>query len=289
MIMESGSTGNKKILENPIVGSLVVPIAIVLVGALIIFGVTKMISADRSYKDLVRELHSKTFGNRWVAAYELSKLISSSQIPEEDIPWLVENLNELYRNAQDARTRDFIVVAMGALETELTLPVLGHAINDADPNVRFHAVIGLSKSELGVRTNQTVLLNLLNQEDEAVKQASIFALAMHQIVAAEEPLVELHKSSPVAIRYAAATGLIAYRNGAARETLEEILSLSSRPAPDAAFDESKVVGLKLNVLKALSRYQWNVLNELIERLLPSEESLTVVGQMRETLNQLKKR
>ena len=37
----------KKILENPFVGSLVVPIAIVLVGALIIFGVTKMLSSER--------------------------------------------------------------------------------------------------------------------------------------------------------------------------------------------------------------------------------------------------
>src|SRR5690606_8381485 len=120
--MESNSTNNKKLLENPLVGSLVVPIAIVLVGALIIFGVTKMLSADRSYKDLVREMHSKTFGNRWIAAYELSKLISSSNIPTEDIPWLVGNLSELYHSAQDNRTRDFIVVALGALDSELILP-----------------------------------------------------------------------------------------------------------------------------------------------------------------------
>lgn len=287
--MESGSSGNKKLLENPFVGSLVVPIAIVLVGALIIFGVTKMLSADRSYKDLVRELHSKTFGNRWVAAYELSKLISSSQIPEEDVPWLIANLTELYRGAQDSRTRDFIVVAMGALKSDLAMPVLAHALNDQDPNVRFHAVVALSESKLGVETHQKELINLLSQEDAAVVQAAIFSLAMHQIPAAESKIVELHSIAPVAIRYAAATGLIAYQNEASHETLEEILSLSSRPAPDAAFDEPKVIGLKLNVLKALRRYQWNVLNELIERLLPSEQNLTVVSEMREVLNELKKR
>jgi len=47
---------DKKILDNPFLGSLVVPVAIVLVGALIIFGVTKMISTDHSYKDLVNEI-----------------------------------------------------------------------------------------------------------------------------------------------------------------------------------------------------------------------------------------
>ena len=46
--------GNKKLLENPFVGSLVVPIAIVLVGALIIFGVTKMLSTESSYKIFMR-------------------------------------------------------------------------------------------------------------------------------------------------------------------------------------------------------------------------------------------
>ena len=38
----SGQKIDKKLLENPFVGSLVVPIAIVLVGALVIFGVTKI-------------------------------------------------------------------------------------------------------------------------------------------------------------------------------------------------------------------------------------------------------
>lgn len=287
--MESGSPGKKKILENPIIGSLVVPIAIILVGALIIFGVTKMLSSDRSYKDLVRELHSKTFGNRWVAAYELSKLISTSSIPEEDIPWLVGNLDGLYKTAQDSRTRDFIVVAMGALKSDLTIPVLSQAITDQDPNVRFHAVIALSESQLGVESNKEVLLNLLNKEDEAVKQAAIFTLAMHRIPEAEEKLVELHDAAPVSIKYASATALISYRNDAVLATLEEILSLSSRPSPDGAFSESKVVGLKMNVLKALRKSQWNVLNELIERLIPVEQNLGVVSEMRETVNQLKNR
>lgn len=287
--MEAGSPGKKKILENPLVGSLVVPIAIVLVGALVIFGVTKMLSADRSYKDLVRELHSKTFGNRWVAAYELSKLISSSQIPEEDIPWLVGNLDELYRGAQDARTRDFIVVAMGALKSDLSIPVLALALADSDKNVRFHAVVGIANSEYGVRTHRQKLLELLDLEDEAVKQATIFALAMHRIPEAEEKFVALHKGDGVTIRYAAATGLISYKNEAARDTLVEILNLPSRPALDAAFDDNKVAGLKLNVLKALRRHQWNILNEQIESLLSSEQNLAVLSEMRETLNELKKR
>ena len=93
----------------------VIPFAIVLIGSVIVFGITKMFQNDRSHRDLVRELHSKTFGNRWVAAYELSKVISSKSIPSEDIPWLIENLEDLYEKAVDVRTKNFIIVAAGVL------------------------------------------------------------------------------------------------------------------------------------------------------------------------------
>ena len=74
-----------------------------------------MLQNDRGYKDLVRDLHSKTFGNRWVAAFELSKVISSKSVKQEDIPWLIENLDDLYESAVDTRTKNFIIVALGSL------------------------------------------------------------------------------------------------------------------------------------------------------------------------------
>ena len=72
-------TQQKRILERPFYSGLVVPTAIILVGALIVFGVMKLLSNERSHRDLINELHSKTFGNRWVAAYELSKVLSTTK------------------------------------------------------------------------------------------------------------------------------------------------------------------------------------------------------------------
>ena len=59
---EFDSTPKKKLLEKSWTGSLVVPLAIVLVGALIIFGVSKMLSHGKDHRDLVREMQSKTLG-----------------------------------------------------------------------------------------------------------------------------------------------------------------------------------------------------------------------------------
>ena len=136
----------KKILDNSPVSGIAVPIAIVLVGALIIWGVTQMLSSGRNHKDLVNELHSKTFGNRWVAAYELSKYIASSSIPDSDIPWVVENLGEVYIKASnDPKTRNFVVMALGGIDSPLGIPYLVQAVDDSDREVSFHAIVALGK------------------------------------------------------------------------------------------------------------------------------------------------
>jgi hypothetical protein len=80
---------SKKILESSPLSGIAVPIAIVLVGGMIIFGVTKMLSSGKDHRDLVEEMNSKTFGNRWVAAYELSKFLAAQKIPKEDMPWVI--------------------------------------------------------------------------------------------------------------------------------------------------------------------------------------------------------
>src|SRR5690606_19382039 len=104
-----------KMLESSPLSGIAVPIATVLVGALIIFGVTKMLSTGKNHRDLIEEMNSKTFGNRWVAAYELSKFLASERIPKEDMPWVIENLAHVYTGTIDPRTRNFVVLALGSL------------------------------------------------------------------------------------------------------------------------------------------------------------------------------
>lgn len=283
----SKQTSERKLLENPILGSLVVPIAIVLVGALIIFGVTQMLSTDRGYKDLVRELQSKTFGNRWIAAYELSKVISTSSVPAEDVPWLVENLAEVYKNGLDPRTRDFVIVAMGALRDPLTVPYLLHALGDADKNVQFHALVALGNLPKDITLDWSRVIQELSSEDHALKQAAILALATHRVAAAEAPIVTLLNSDLVGVKYAAATGLIKFKNDLALPVLREVLESSSRPAPENSFDAIEVEGLKFNILHALEQESWPVLLPEIEKMAASEGNSRIQSKALQVLNRLK--
>ena len=282
----------KKILDNPFVGSLVVPIAIVLVGALIIFGITKMLSDEHSYKDLVEEIQSKTFGNKWVAAYELSKQINSSQIPVADYPWLVKNLTEAYNGSIDPRTRGFIIAALGALKSDITLPVLQKALNDIDLDVRFHAIVSIANMPKGIQFDWTKLISMLSSQEPIIKQASVLALATHNVTAAQSPIRELLNDSNRTVKYAAATALITYKDFAAEPLLKEILLLDN---PDAharilppALDAQQIIDLKLSVLVTLAKTNWPIMNEIILEVANKDTNNSVATKAKEVLNILKK-
>ena len=282
----------KKILENPFVGSLIVPIAIVLVGALIIFGVTKMLSAERSYKDLVTEIQSKTFGNKWVAAYELSKQINSAQIPREDYPWLIENLTDAYKNSVDPRTRGFIIAAIGALKTELALPILAMALDDQDTDVKFHAIVSLANMPKGFSFDWAKLIALLKSDVPVLRQAALLALATHQVPEAHAEIKMLLRDQSLVVKYAAATALIAYKDEEAVTLLNEILLLAYPPKEariqPPALDAQQITDLKLSVLTTLEKHNWTVLNNTILEVAEKDAHTSVATKAKEVLNLLKK-
>lgn len=282
----------KKILENPFIGSLVVPIAIVLFGALIIFGISKMLSTERSYKDLVSEIQSKTFGNKWVAAYELSKQINSAQIPVEDYPWLVANLTDAYKNSIDPRTRGFIIAALGALKNELTLPLLESGLNDPDLDVKFHSIVAIANMPKGISFDWAKLTLVLSAKEAILRQAAVLALATHGVEMAQEPIRALLDDPVSTVKYAAATSLIAYQDVSAKSVLKEILLMGY---PDAkarvlppALDAQQITDLKLSVLSTLQKHNWPEMNDVVLEVANSDLNNSVATKAKETLNLLKK-
>jgi len=279
---------DKKMLENPFVGSLMVPIAIVLVGALIIFGVTKMLSDDSSYKDLVREMKSKTFGNKWVAALELSKVIASGSVPKEDVPWLIENLSDTYNNTIDHRTRDFVIVAVGALRNERGTKLLAQALNDKHKDVRFHAVVALGNMPKSMVFDWKPVINLLESDDYAMVQAATLVLATHKVSAAQSKILKLLTTDMgYGVRYAAATALVQFQRSEAIETITEILLLE-QSSLGGKLRVEEIRGLKFNVLNAAQESNWKELSTSIEKMLSKEKDIKVIARGKEVLNLLKK-
>lgn len=286
--MEQKSPSTKKLLENPFIGNLVVPIAIVLVAGLLIFGVSTILSTDRSYKDLVREMRSKTFGNRWVAAYELSKLIATSQIPSQDTPWLVENLVDLHNSTQDKRTRKFIVMALGSLKSQEAVNFLTEVLDASNPELQFHIIASMGNhAESNLSIPEEKLLTILNTtEDKTIQQAAVLTLATHRVEGARRPLIGLLNGDHQKIRISAALGLINFKEEQALPHLREILQANTTKWGED-WTGVQIEALKINLLDALERNKWAVLFDEIEVLSKDTGQLKLAAKSRNTLNVLK--
>ncbi len=285
---QGSGTPSKKILESSPLSGIAVPIAIVLVGGLIIFGVTKMLSTGKDHRDLIEEMNSKTFGNRWVAAYELSKFLASSKIPKEDMPWVIENLSRVYYESVDARTRNFVVLALGSLNNPLSMPVLNKALEDQDPQVRFNSVVAIGNMKEVPTADWTKIEAMLQQdEDTGLKQVALFALASHKHPKTEELSLPLLNSNEKTIRYAAATVLTRFKREEARLVLEEIVGLKYNNINPGELNGAQVEGLKMSLLENIEKSNWTELAGLVEKIETNDTNVRVTTKAKQVLKILK--
>ncbi len=278
----------KKMLESSPLSGIAVPIAIVLIGALIIFGVTKMLSTGKNHRDLINEMNSKTFGNRWVAAYELSKFLAGQKIPKEDMPWVIENLSQVYRETVDPRTRNFVVLALGSLNNPLTLPVLNTALEDQDPQVKFNAVVSLGNMSKGSDIHWQKVEALLQQDvDPGLKQVALLTIASHNRPNTEEVALPLLTSTEKTLRYAAAIVLTGTKNPQAIPVLEEIFNLRYDVAQAGELNGAQVEALKMNALENLEKSKWNELSNLVQKVEQDDSNVRVTTKAKQVLKVLK--
>jgi HEAT repeat protein len=283
-----GKAPTKKILEKSPLSGITVPILIILVGALIVFGVTKMLSTGKDHRDLVDELNSKTFGNRWVAAYELSKFLAAKKIPQEDIPWVIENLSRVYFESVDNRTRNFVVLAIGSMKNPLSLPVLNKALEDQDPQVRFNAVTSIGNMPTTENIEWAKIESLVDQElDPGLRQVALLTLAAHNRPNVEEKALPLIKSSDKNLRHAAAIVLVARKNPAAIPVLEEIMGLGYETAEAGELNGAQVEGLKMNVLENIEKSKWNAVTQLVKKVEADDTNIRVSTKAKQVLKVLK--
>lgn len=272
-----------KALKSGNGSNFVIPLAIVLIGSLIIFGITKMLQNDRGYKDLVRDLHSKTFGNRWVAAFELSKVISSKSVKQEDIPWLIENLDDLYESAVDTRTKNFIIVALGSLGDDRGVSTIQKGLSEEDPATKFHAVVAISSIKNAASIDFSLIEPLLGSADEGLKQAAILSLSTHAHSPSRAKIVSLLNDQSISVRYAAATGLIYFKAPECVGIVKDILNIHSTD-PHPKFSTDKIYALKINILNALSNSGWTEFDTYLQQIVDSEKNLKIVSAIKELLS-----
>jgi len=277
----------KKILEKSPMSGIAVPIAIVLLGALIVFGITKMLSSGKDYKDLVGELQSKTFGNRWVAAFELSKYIASKKIPNEDRPWLLGELTKVYKNTIDERTKLFVVRAVAALEDPNSLEVLSEALKNGNNEIKFHATVALAQLKNLEDFDWTPVLGNAKSDDTGLKQVSLLCLAQKNVIEAEPIILGNLSNEDEIIRYAAAASLVYYKNSSSLGVLTKLMNLNSVNQEQIG-KGLRIEAMQYNALVAIEKNNWSEAMTLVELAAAKQENIKISTKARQILNLLKK-
>jgi HEAT repeat protein len=278
----------KNMLEKPLMGGIAVPVAIVLIGALIIFGVTKMLGNSKGHRELVEELQSKTFGNRWVAAFELSKYVAQGKIPSEDVAWVIEKLDQTFRESVDPRTKNFIVLTLSALKSPLALATIDAALLDTDDKVRFNAVMAIGNMDsMPADYDWNKLIELYKVQDDGLKQVLNYTLATHSVVAAQQSMLDLLSVENKHVQYSAALALAHFSHSKSKSVLDEIASLEYNDAAGTLFGSAQVEHLKLNLIHAAQKSKWSELLIIVDRLAKNDANVKISTKAKEVLNLLK--
>ena len=274
----------RKALENRWIEGLTIPVAIILVGALIVFGITKMLSSGKDHRDLVREMESRTFGNRWVAAFELSKLVASGGIPPSEIPWLAENLGSLYTQTLEPRTQNFIIITLGALKHPSVLPILESALDSKDNTIVFSAVVAVGNLPEGMDIHHwPKLISKLQAEDEGIRHATVLALATKKVQGAQQLIEEKLQDPSLSVRYGAALASIPYHSKKAEPMVREMIPLETHHR----FNPRELQKLRLSLISAIGREKWTAFEEDLKKVIRDTGDLKVETTAREALNLLK--
>jgi HEAT repeat protein len=155
----------------------VVPVVIVAicVGIIIAFG---LITRDpRTPRDLLEEVKAGK-GDRWQAAFELSKFIGANG--NENDPNLARDLVLAFRGARDddPRIRQYLALAIGKSHSPLGVQPLIEALDDGNPDVRLYSAWALG--ELSSREAVDPLIKLIESPDDSLRKMAVYSLGRLQ-------------------------------------------------------------------------------------------------------------
>jgi HEAT repeat protein len=267
-----------------------IPLAIVMGAILIIWGINTLLTTEKNYRDLVEELQTKTFGNRWVAAYELSKYLNSHAFPEAEKPWLIERLVQIYQTTPDEKTKSFIILAMGSLKDRRTVsflvhvlsqPLSGQELSEEEKNRVFHALVSVGHLPTLLKEESSSLekaiIPFFVHPDPGVRQVAIYTIVHLNSSDHVTSLIPILKDSEAEVRYAAATALALSHEDQAISTLKDLLQklFVVDPSSNQQQKNEKHYSLQLNALVALEKSKWSVFLPEIDSLSKKSPSSAV--------------
>lgn len=184
----------------------VVPSLIVLlcVGVFLMFGLLS--NEQKSARDFLQEVRTRSGGDRWQAAFELSRVLSRQKGTAD--PQLVADVIAVMKTegGTDPKVRKYLLIALEYLGSREAGPAIIESLEDPDADVRLHAARALASLQ-SVPGAAGPLAKLLADEDAAIRKVAIYALGQTRDPAAIPALLPGLSDPSVEIRWNSALAL----------------------------------------------------------------------------------
>lgn len=221
----------------------IVPSLIVLlcVGVFLMFGL--ITSEGKTEADYLQEIRRGRGSERWLAAFELSRLLAQREAAHEDGPLVAEIVALLEEeSASDPQVRIYLIAALENLRHPGGAGALIEALADADPGVRLHAAKALGAYE-GVSGAVAPLAAMLTDEDPAIRKVAIHALGRTRDHAAIAHLLPRLDDPVQDVRWNAALSLAVLGDPGGRGVIGEMLDRRRLDAIEGITEAQKISAL----------------------------------------------
>jgi hypothetical protein len=252
----------------------VVPSLIVLlcVAIFIMFGLVT--SEDKTAEEFLQEVRVGSGGERWLAAFELSRLISQQPGLSDDDRLVTEIAGMIRDEAQgDPKVRMYLVTALEHLGNPSAVPVIVESVRDPDPDVRLHAAKALGAFG-GIGDAVEPLAALLDDEDASIRKVAIHALGQTRDPGAI-PIVMPHLEDPIEdIRWNTALALAVLGDGSGTSVIGTMLDRDHLDRIEGITEEQKISAL-INGVQAAYLLRDEELIPAVRRVSREDPSLRV--------------
>lgn len=252
----------------------VIPSLIVLlcVGIFIMFGMIASEKKDAgAFLQEIREGHGS---KRWMAAFELSRLIDQQPELLRDKA-LERDIIEALRNTSHAEpaVRMYLITALERLGHRSAAPAIIACLADADPNVRLQAAKAIGSFQ-GVSEAVKPLSGLLDEDDPSMRKVAIYALGQTRDPAAIpllKPRLEDHQED---VRWNTALALATLGDDAGLGVIAKMLDRDHLDTIEVISQDQKIAA-RINGLQAVYLLRDESLMPVVRELSRRDPSLRV--------------
>ena len=260
----------------------IVPVIIVAlcVGIFLLFG---LITHDsRTARDYLDEIKAGR-GNRWQAAFELSKFLTANGEAQDQR--LARDVSALFRSSKDddPRIRQYLALALGRLHDPIGVPPLVESLAEANPDIQLYAAWALG--ELRDARAVEALSKLTEGQDTNVRKMAIFSLGLIQDPRAIPPLQTTLNDPHPDIRWNSALALARLGDRAGLDTLHQMIDRRYLNSLVDVRDEQKVDAI-INAVKALALLKDSSARSQVQTLSKTDPDVKVRSAALDALRQI---